>query len=56
MEDMEKYGIITKEPEDELDSSMQSTSTTYEVNGEIISLPTSTTLEVNGKQIRLVGN
>ena len=56
MEEMEKYGIITKEPEDELDSSMQSTSTTYEVNGEIISLPPSTTLEVNGKQIRLVGN
>ena len=42
---------ITKETEDE-----QSTSTTYEVNGEIISLPPSTTLEVNGKQIRLVGN
>ena len=56
MEEMEKYGIITKEPEDDLDSSMQSTSTTYEVNGEIISLPPSTTLEVNGKQIRLVGN
>ena len=41
----------TKEPEDE-----KFTSTIYEVNGEIISLPPSTTLEVNGKQIRLVGN
>ena len=52
MEGMEQWpSHITKEPEDE-----QSTSTTYEVNGEIISLPPSTTLEVNGKQIRLVGN
>ena len=57
MEGMEQSpSHITKEPEDELDNSPQSTSTTYEVNGEIISLPPSTTLEVNGKQIRLVGN
>ena len=52
MEGMEQSpSHITKEPKNE-----QSTSTIYEVNGEIISLPPSTTLEVNGKQIRLVGN
>ena len=57
MEGMEQLpSHITKEPEYELENSLQSTSTTYEVNGEIISLPPSTTLEVNGKQIRLVGN
>ena len=52
MEGMEQSpSHITKEPKNE-----QSTSTIYELNGEIISLPPSTTLEVNGKQIRLVGN
>ena len=47
---------ITKEPEDKFNNSPQPSSSTYEVNGERISLPPSTTLEVNGKQIRLVGN
>ena len=57
MEGMEQSpSHITKEPKGEFDNTTQPTSTTYEVNGERISLPPSTTLEVNGKQIRLVGN
>ena len=40
MEGMEQSpSHITKEPKGEFDNTTQPTSTTYEVNGEIISLP-----------------